>query len=113
MNQIKNKVQLIGKLTSPPVITVLDNGKKKAEFPLVTEETFRNEHGEKVTESQLHPVIAWGKLADIAERWLTIDTEVALEGKLVYRTYTDKTGDQHYKGEVETHELLILTKKSS
>ncbi len=67
--------------------------------------------GEKVTETQWHNVVCWGKLAEIAEKYPVKGIEVAIEGKLINRNYTDKQGAKRYVTQVQAHELLILTKR--
>ena len=111
MNALKNKVQLIGNLGDIPEITKLEAGRMKASFTMATNESYRNANGEKVTETQWHKVVAWGKLAEIAEKYLTKGTEVAVEGKLMNSNYTDKQGIKRYVTEIVANELLILTKK--
>lgn len=112
MNAIRNKVQLIGNLGQAPDIKVIGDGKKVAHLNVATNENYKNAKGEKVTETQWHSVIAWGKLAEIAEKYLVKGTEVAIEGKLINRNYTDKQGIKRYVTEVQANELLILTKKA-
>ncbi len=111
MNAIKNKVQLIGHLGQAPEIKTLSDGKKVANLSLATNESYKNAKGEKVTDTQWHQVTAWGKLAEIAEKYLVKGIEVAIEGKLVNRNYTDKQGVKRYVTEIQASELLILTKK--
>jgi len=86
--------------------------KKVAHLSVATNENYKNAKGEKVTETQWHNVVAWGKLADIAEKYLVKGTEVVIEGKLINRNYTDKQGVKRYATEVQANELLILTKKA-
>lgn len=112
MNAIKNKVQLIGFLGQVPDVKTIGDGKKVAHLSVATNETYKNAKGERVTETQWHTVIAWGKLAEIAEKYLVKGTEVAIEGKLINRNYTDKQGVKRYVTEVQANELLILTKKA-
>lgn len=112
MNAIKNKVQLIGHLGQLPEVKTVADGKKVAHISLATNENYKNTKGEKVTETQWHNVVAWGKLAEIAEKYLVKGSEVAIEGKLVNRNYTDKQGIKRYVTEVQANELLILTKKN-
>lgn len=112
MNAIRNKVQLIGHLGQLPEVKILAEGKKVAHLSVATNENYKNAKGEKVTETQWHTVIAWGRLADIAEKFLVKGTEVAIEGKLINRNYTDKQGVKRYVTEVMANELLILTKKA-
>ncbi len=112
MNAIKNKVQLIGHLGQNPDISSDATGKKKAELTVATNENYKNAKGEKVTETQWHKVVAWGKLAEIAEKYLSKGIEVAIEGKLINRSYTDTKGILRYVTEIHANELLILTKRN-
>ncbi|MBY0477461.1 MAG: single-stranded DNA-binding protein [Chitinophagaceae bacterium] len=112
MYALKNKVQLIGNLGNAPEVKTLDGGKKMARFSLATNETYRNAKGEKITETQWHNMIAWGKVAEIAEKYLTKGKEVVVEGKLVNRNYTDKEGNKKYITEVQVNELLLLSEKA-
>jgi len=111
MYALKNKVQLIGNLGNAPEVKTLDSGKKMARFSIATNESYRNAKGEKITETQWHTIIAWGKVAELAEKYLTRGKEVMIEGKLVNRNYTDKEGNKKYISEVQLSELLLLGEK--
>ncbi len=113
MNTLRNKVQLIGNLGMAPEIKNFDGGKKLAKMSIATNESYKNAKGEKVTETQWHNLIAWGKTADIIEKYLHKGSEVAIEGKLVNNNYTDKEGVKRYSTEIQVNEILILAKKSS
>lgn len=113
MYALKNKVQLIGNLGNAPEIRTMENGKKMARFSIATSEVYKNNKGERVTETQWHNAVVWGKLAEIAEQYLAKGREVALEGKLVNRSYEDKTGNKKYVTEVHVHELLLLNNKAT
>lgn len=113
MYALKNKVQLIGNLGNNPEVKSLDGGKKLARFTIATNESYRNANGEKVTETQWHNLVAFGKLAEIIEKYMTKGSEVAVEGKLTYRTYNDKEGNKKYFTEIQVNELLMLGDKSS
>ncbi|MFY7878669.1 MAG: single-stranded DNA-binding protein, partial [Lacibacter sp.] len=78
MYALKNKVQLIGHLGNAPEIKTIESGKKLARFSIATNETYRNAKGERVTETQWHTLVAWGKVADIAEKYLNKGKEVAI-----------------------------------
>ncbi len=108
MYALKNKVQLIGNLGNAPEVKTMESGKKHATFSVATHESYRNAKGEKVTETQWHRVVAWGKVAEIAGKHLTKGKEVALEGKLVNRSYTDKDGQKKYITEIQVNEMLLL-----
>ena len=111
MNSLRNKVQLIGNLGNDPEIINLESGKTLAKFTIATNESYKNSNGEKVTDTQWHNVIAWGKTADIIENYLTKGKEVAIEGKLTSRSWEDKEGIKRYTTEVVCNELLMLGNK--
>lgn len=113
MYALKNKVQLIGKLGNAPEIQTLESGKKMARFSVATSENYRNARGEKITETQWHTLVAWGKVADIAEKFLSKGKDVAVEGKLINRSYNDKEGNKKYITEIQVNELLLLGAKTS
>ncbi len=112
MYALKNKVQLIGNLGNAPEVKTLEGGKKMARFSVATHESYRNASGEKVTETQWHNLVAWGKVAEIAEKYLSKGKEVVIEGKLVNRSYNDKEGNKKYTTEVQVNELLMIGDKN-
>lgn len=111
MNTMKNKVQLIGHLGMNPEVKTTESGKKLAKLNVATNEMYRNAKGEKITDTQWHQIIAWGKTADIAEKYLLKGTEVVIEGKLINKSYTDKDSVKRYVTEIQANEILILSKK--
>lgn len=110
MNALRNKVQLIGNLGNDPEIINMEGGAKLAKFSIATNETYKNGKGEKVTDTQWHNVVAWGKTAEIAENYLNKGKEVAIEGKLTTRSYETKEGEKRYITEIRCNELLMLGK---
>ncbi len=112
MYALKNKVQLIGNLGANPEVKTLEGGRKLARFNVATSETYRNAKGDKVTDTQWHSLVAWGKVAEIAEKYLKKGSEVAIEGKLITRTYNDKDGNKKYITEVQVNEVLMLGEKA-
>ncbi len=108
MYALKNKVQLIGNLGNAPEVKTTESGKKLARFSVATNESYRNAKGEKVTETTWHNLVAWGKVAEIAEKYLNKGSEIAIEGKLINRSYTDKDGNKKYITEVQVNEILMF-----
>jgi len=113
MNTLRNKVQLIGNLGQNPEIRTLENGKSVAKLSLATTESYRDAQGKKVTDTQWHNLSAWGNLAKIAEKYLVKGSEIAIEGRLMHRTYEDKDGVKRYFTEIVVSELVMLRKKES
>jgi len=110
MNTLRNKVQLIGNLGNDPEIITLESGKKLAKFSVATNESYKNNKGERITDTQWHNVVAWGKTAEIVENFVGKGKEVAIEGKLTTRSWEDKEGQKRYTTEVVCNELLMLGK---
>jgi len=110
MNTLRNKVQLIGNLGNDPEIINLESGKMLAKFSIATNESYKNAKGEKITDTQWHNIIAWGKTAEIVEKYVTKGKEIAIEGKLTSRSYETKEGEKRYVTEVVCNELLMLGK---
>ena len=113
MYTLKNKVQLIGNLGKDPEIKTIESGKKVAHFTMATNEIYKNARGEKVEETQWHNIVAWGGLAEIAEKYLNKGSEVLIEGKITNRSYTDKEGEKKYICEIQANELLMLGKATA
>ena len=110
MNTLKNKVQLIGNLGQEPEILNLESGKKLAKFSIATNDYYYNKQGDKITDTQWHNIIAWGKVADIIEKYVNKGQEVAIEGKLTSRNYEDNEGNKRYITEIVCNEILMLGK---
>lgn len=111
MNSLKNRVQLIGNVGSDAEVKTFDKS-KMARFSLATNETFKNAAGEKVKETQWHQLVIWGKPAELAEKLLKKGVEVAIDGKLVTRSYTDKDNNKKYVTEVVVNEFVLLGSKN-
>jgi len=101
---------LIGNLGQDPEIVTLESGSKLAKFSLATSDYYKNANGEKVEDTQWHNIVAWGKTAEIVESYLTKGKQVAIEGKLIHRTYETKDGEKKYFTEIKCNELLMLGK---
>src|SRR4051812_9074260 len=113
MMNIKNHVQLVGRLSANPEVRILDNGSKLARFAVAINEIYTNKKGEKVTNTQWHTITAWGSLANLAERILHKGTQVTIDGKLFNRTYTGKDGLKRTSTEVIANELFVSFQKAA
>ena len=106
---MKNRVQLIGHVGQEPEIKNLESG-RVANFTIATNENYTNAKGEKVEQTEWHRVVAWGKVAELIEKYVTKGKEIAIEGKLTHRSYDDKDGNKRYITEVVANELVLLSK---
>jgi single-strand DNA-binding protein len=108
MSTLKNQVQLIGHVGQDPEIKNFEGEKKLASLSIATKDSYKNDKGEKVEETQWHRISAWGKTAELIEKYVTKGKEIAVQGKLTHRSYDDKNGDKKYVTEVVVSELVLL-----
>ena len=108
MKNLRNSVQLIGRLGQDPEVKKLTSGKTLTTFSLATSDSYKNAQGDKVEDTQWHNVVAWGKTAEIAGDYLKKGQEVAIEGKLVHRSYETSAGEKRYITEINLNELLMI-----
>jgi len=113
MKNLRNQVQLIGRLGADPEMSEFSTGNKKVHMSVATSETYKNKSGERVTETQWHNVIAWNGNANYAKAYLSKGTEVMIQGKLSSRKYDDKNGTTRYITEVVADQMLILQKNEA
>jgi single-strand DNA-binding protein len=108
MNALRNRVTLIGNLGQDPEIKTTETGKKFTHFTLATSDGYKTVDGQKVSETTWHNIVAWNGLAETAGKFLKKGKEVAVEGRIVYRTYEDKKGVTKYITEIVLSDLLLL-----
>ena len=107
---MKNRVQLIGRVGQDPEVKTVDGGKKLATVSIATNDVYYKENGDKVEQTEWHRVTAWGKTADIIEKYVVKGKEIGIEGKLTHRSYDDKNGEKRYVTEIVANEVLLLSK---
>ena len=96
-----NKVILVGNLGRDPEIRTMQSGDKLAQFSLATSETWNDrQSGERRERTEWHRVVIFGRLAEIAERYLRKGSKVYLEGSLQTRKWQDQSGQDRYTTEV-------------
>ena len=108
MNSLANRVTLIGNLGKDPETKTTETGKKITHFTLATNDGYKNNEGERVKETTWHNIVAWNGLADIAGKYLKKGNEVAVEGRIVYRSFEDKKGVTKNITEIVLNDLVLL-----
>ena len=111
MNNLRNKVQLIGNLGTAPEVVEFKEGQKLVKLTLATNESYKNKDGEIIKETQWHNLVVFGPNAKLAEQYLEKGKEICIEGKLSNRSYDDKDGNKKYVTEIIVQEFLMLGKK--
>lgn len=107
MSTLRNSVRLIGRVGNNPETKTFDNGTKVA-LSLATSEYYYNDKKEKVETTQWHNLVAWGKTAEIIQKYVEKGKEIAVEGKLSYRTYEDKEGVKRSITEIIVSEVVLF-----
>jgi len=108
MGNLRNRVQLIGNAGSDPEVKTLESGKKVAALTIATNEVYYKDNGDKVEQTEWHRITAWGKTAEILEKYVTKGKELAVDGKLTHRSYEDKNGDKKFITEIQVGEICLL-----
>ncbi|HFC00254.1 MAG TPA: single-stranded DNA-binding protein [Phaeodactylibacter sp.] len=110
MSNLRNSVQLIGRLGKNPEVKQLDSGRFVANVSIATNDIYKNSKGEKVIETQWHHLVAWGKNAENFQKILAKGDEVAIQGKLTHRSY-EKDGITRYVTEIVVNEFVKLSSR--
>ena len=112
MTTLRNSVQLIGHLGNDPETITFGDNKTMVKFPLATSSYYKDKNGERVTDTQWHNIVAWGGTATIAEKYLKKGQEIAISGKITYRSWEDKEGNTRYITEISANEIAMFSKKN-
>ncbi|RMB63493.1 single-stranded DNA-binding protein [Dokdonia sinensis] len=112
MNALRNKVQLIGRLGQDPEIKTFPDGNKIANFSMATDDSYKDQNGQKVERTYWHNVTVRGGLVKVVKSYVTKGQEIAIEGKLTNRSWEDKDGIKRYMTEIVCNELLMLGKNN-
>ena len=107
MSTLRNNVRLIGRVGNNPETKTFDNG-TKVSLSLATSDFYYNDKNEKVETTQWHNIVAWGKTAELIQKYVEKGKEIAVEGKLTYRTYEDKEGVKRSITEIVINEVLFF-----
>ncbi len=107
---LRNKVTLIGRTGKEVEMIQFENGGSKASVSLATTDFYTNAKGEKVEETQWHSLVAFGKTAELMQKYVEKGKEIAIDGKVTYRSYDLEDGHKRYITEIRVEELLFLSK---
>jgi single-strand DNA-binding protein len=106
-----NKAILCGHVGKDPEVRSIANDKKVAKFSLATNKSYMNHQGEKITETSWHNIVLWGKLAELAEKYVKKGNSVIIEGEISYRSYENKDGVIVYITEIIGNALHFVGSK--
>ena len=109
-NQIlhMNHVNIIGKISSDPKVSLLPGGRKVVNFSLATKEHYLDKEGNLQVKQDCHRMTAFGRWVSVLEELCTKGINVAVEGRLVSRFYRTESGERKMFSEIEVNDLIIL-----
>lgn len=108
-----NRVYLIGRLGADPEVRYTPDSTMVVNFRIATDESYENRSGEKVSKTEWHRIVVWGKLAEICGNYLGKGALVFIEGKLQTRTWDDKEGNKRSVTEILASGMKMLESRRS
>lgn len=108
MNQLRNTVHLIGNLGRDPETRTFGDNKSVTRFSLATTESYLNQQGERVSTTQWHTCVVWGKLGENMKEVLSKGKQVMINGKLAYRDYKGEDGVSRRYTEIIVNDFLLI-----
>jgi single-strand DNA-binding protein len=103
-----NRTILIGRLGADPQVNYMPDGGMVANMRIATDESYKNQNGEKIARTEWHRVVTFGKLAEIANDYLKVGRLVCVEGKLRTRKWTDAEKIDRYTTEIVASNINML-----
>jgi single-strand DNA-binding protein len=102
-----NKVLIVGRVTNDPEIRTIPSGQNVASFGVATNRFWTDRSGQKQKSTEFHNIVAWSRLAEIVQKFLTKGSLVFIEGRLQTRNWQDQQGNKRYRTEVVTERLQL------
>lgn len=103
-----NKATLVGNVGNEPEVRNLENDVKVATFSLATSERYTDKNGQRQERTEWHRIAVWRSLANVVEQYVHKGSQVYVEGRITYRQYKDKDGNERYTTEIVATELKLL-----
>lgn len=103
-----NRVILIGNLTRDPELKYTPNGTAVCTFGVATNRSWTTQDGQIKEDTQFHRIVAWQKLAELTGKLLTKGRKVYLEGRITYRSFVGKDGQQRTIAEIVMDDFIVF-----
>jgi len=104
-----NKVILVGRLGKDPEVKFTQGGVAIARFSMATDETWKDQSGERQQRTEWHNIVAWRKLAEICGQYLTKGKLIYIEGRLQTRSWDDREGNKRTTTEIQADTMVMLS----
>ena len=103
-----NRVQIIGNLGRDPEMRFTQGGTPVTNFSVAVNRSWQSREGETREETEWFRVVAWARLAEVANEYLRRGRQVFVEGRLATRTWQDREGNERTTTEVVAQEMILL-----
>ena len=108
-----NRVMVIGNIGSEPEMRFTPNGNPVTSFRVATNRVYTTADGERREETEWFTVVAWGRLAEQCNQFLTKGQRVYAEGRLRTHTWEGQDGQRHYRSEIVANRVLFLDRRAT
>ena len=103
-----NKAILIGRLGRDPEVRHMPNGEAVCNFSIATDETWKDQSGQRQTKTEWHAITLYRRTAEVAGQYLKKGSQVYIEGRIQSRKYTGKDGIERTAYEIIGSEMKML-----
>ncbi len=108
-----NKIFVLGNLTADPISRALPSGQPVANFGLATNRIFYDKDRQKQQQTEFHNIVAFGRIAEIAQQYLKKGSMVLIEGRIQTRSWQDSSGNKRTRTEIITERLQLGPRTAS
>lgn len=106
-----NKVMIIGNLGRDPEMRYTQGGQAVTNFTVATTRRWTSKDGGKGEETEWHRVVAWARLAEVCNEYLTKGGTVYIEGRIQTREYEDRDGVSKRSTEIVALDMQMLDRR--
>ena len=103
-----NKVILVGRLGRDPESRFTASGQAVCNFSLATDRSYKDRNGQTQKQTEWHKIVAWGKLAEICQKYLKKGSQIFVEGRIQSRQWEDQQGQKRTSFEIVAGEMRML-----
>ncbi len=109
-----NKAIILGNVTADPEIKTTPKGQNVASFGIATNQYWNDKKtGKRKQKTEFHNIVAWNRLAEIAEKYIKKGSLIYVEGRLQTRSWEGKQGNTQYRTEIIAQRIQLGPKGQS
>ncbi len=108
-----NRITVIGNLGSEPEMRFTPSGRPVTSFRVATNWRYTTPDGERKEETEWFTVVAWGRLAEQCNQFLTKGRLVYVEGRLRLHTWDGQDGQRRARNEIVADRVKFLDRQAA